>query len=167
MDANELRALQAPLKTQYREDPARAVKLLRASGTLDQARVALTLDQASAPMLGLHPATGGDGSFGCAAELLLQAVVGCAGVTCCAVATAMSIAISGSIVAEGELDFRGTLGVDRDAPVGFVQIRLSFALKSDAKTEQLQKLVELSERYCVVLQTLKGVPLVSRLEAQT
>jgi len=167
MDANQLRALQAPLKAQYREDAARAVKPLRASGTLDQARMAVTLDQACAPVLGLHPATGGDGSLGCAAELLLQAIVGCAGVTCCAVATAMSLSVSGRIIAEGELDFRGTLGVDRDTPVGFLQIRLTFALKSDAGAEQLQKLVELSERYCVVLQTLKGVPLVSRLEAQT
>lgn len=167
MDADALRAQQAPLKADYRADPKRALKLLRASGTLDQARIAVTLDQACAPTLGLHPATGGDGSLGCAAELLLQAIVGCAGVTCCAVATAMSLTVTGRVVAEGELDFRGTLGVDRDTPVGFLQIRLTFALESDAGAEQLRKLVELSERYCVVLQTLKGVPLVSRLEAQT
>ncbi|MBS0201403.1 MAG: OsmC family protein [Planctomycetes bacterium] len=160
MNSSELRAKQAPFKNQYKENPATALVTLRAVGRLNVNDVTCQLDLHPNPTCaGLHPLTGGDGSGACSAEMLLQALVGCAGVTLGAVATAMEIAIqSGSITAEGDADFRGTLGVSRDVPVGFQEIRLKFDLESEAPPEKLEKLIELTERYCVVYQTLKNSP---------
>lgn len=156
MQGDELRAMQAPLKASYREDPDRALVTLKASGELDGDGLTCSVNTGRALVeAGLHPATGGDGLSACSGDLLLEALVACAGVTLRAVATAMEIPIrSGSVHAEGDLDFRGTLGVDRDAPVGFRAIRLTFALDTDAPPETLDKLLELTERYCVVHQTL-------------
>lgn len=160
MNSSELRAKQAPFKNQYRDKPASALVTLRAAGKLNVPDVTCGLDLHPNPACaGLHPLTGGDGSGACSAEMLLQALVGCAGVTLGAVATAMEIAVrSGSITAEGDVDFRGTLGISREVPVGFQQIRLKFDLDSDAPPEKLEKLIELTERYCVVYQTLKNSP---------
>jgi uncharacterized OsmC-like protein len=157
MDADTLRAVQAPLKERYRSDPAAAVITLHAAGDLDgpdglscSVETGRALVQA-----GLHPATGGDGMLACSGDMLLQALVACAGVTLRAVATATGIAVrGGSVRAEGDLDFRGTLGVDRDAPVGFKSIRLAFDLETDATPDQIATLHKLTERYCVVYQTL-------------
>jgi uncharacterized OsmC-like protein len=159
MTADQLRALQTPVKERYKNDPASAVQTLRARGTLS-ADITCKIESAKAGVpAGLHPGTGGDGSAACSADMLLEALVGCAGVTLNAVATAMNIPIrKGTITAEGDLDFRGTLGVSKDAPVGFSQIRLRFDLDSDATPEQLNKLVQLTERYCVVFQTLQKPP---------
>jgi uncharacterized OsmC-like protein len=159
MNASELRALQAPLKARYQEDAAAAVVTLRARGSLGDS-VSCKVDTGRALVeAGLHPATGGDGSFACSGDMLLEALVACAGVTLNAVATALGIAIrSGTIGAEGDLDFRGTLGVAKDAPVGFRDIRLSFELDTDASAEQKEKLLRLTERYCVVYQTLRQPP---------
>lgn len=164
MNASELRAKQAPFKNQYKEDPASALVTLRAVGKLNVDDVTCKLDLHPNPSrAGLHPLTGGDGSGACSAEMLLQALVGCAGVTLGAVASAMEIPIrSGSITAEGDADFRGTLGVSREVPVGFQEIRLKFDLDSDASPEKLEKLIELTERYCVVYQTLKNSPRITR-----
>jgi uncharacterized OsmC-like protein len=158
MDANELKALQAPLKQRYREEPAAAVVTLSASGELGGGEIACSVETGRAlARAGLHPATGGDGSLACSGDMLLQALVGCAGVTLKAVATALAIPIrSGTVRAEGDLDVRGTLGVAKDAPVGFREIRLRFELDSDATPEQRARLIELTERYCVVLQTLRA-----------
>jgi uncharacterized OsmC-like protein len=160
MDGSELRALQEPLKKRYRDEPDAAKLTLHAFGTLDVAHVACVVETAASPAVaGLHPATGGDGSFACSGDMLLQALVACAGVTLAAVSTAMGIAIrSGEVRAHGDLDFRGTLGVARDAPVGFSAIRLNFAVDTDATDEQLTKLLQLVERYCVVYQTLRVSP---------
>lgn len=160
MNSSELRAKQAPFKNQYKEDPASALITLRAVGELDVATVTCRLKLHPNPSnAGLHPLTGGDGSGACSAEMLLQALIGCAGVTLGAVATAMEIPIrSGSITAEGDVDFRGTLGVSRDVPIGFQAIRLKFQLEADAPADKLSKLIELTERYCVVYQTLKNPP---------
>lgn len=160
MNVTELRAKQAPFKNQYRDNPASALVTLKAVGRLDVDSVTCKLDLHPNPSVaGLHPLTGGDGAGACSAEMLLQALVGCAGVTMGAVATAMEIAIrSGSITAEGDVDFRGTLGISRDVPIGFQEIRLRFDLDSDAPLEKLAKLIELTERYCVVYQTLKNSP---------
>lgn len=160
MNATELRAKQAPFKNKYRDDPASALVTLSAVGRLDIDRVTCQLDLHPNPSCaGLHPLTGGDGSGACSAEMLLHALVGCAGVTLGAVATAMEIAIrSGSITAEGDVDFRGTLGISREVPIGFQEIRLKFDLDSDAPPEKIAKLIELTERYCVVYQTLKHSP---------
>jgi uncharacterized OsmC-like protein len=160
MDADELRGLQAPLKQRYREQPDAALITLRARGRLGDAAVSCRVETGKALVeAGLHPASGGDGSFACSGDMLLEALVACAGVTLRAVATALSIPLrDGTVWAEGELDFRGTLGVARDAPVGFRAIRLRFELDSDATAEQLAKLIELTERYCVVYQTLKRPP---------
>ncbi len=160
MNATELRAKQAPFKNKYRDDPASALVTLRAVGRLDIDSVTCQLDLHPNPSCaGLHPLTGGDGSGACSAEMLLHALVGCAGVTLGAVATAMEIAIrAGSITAEGDVDFRGTLGISREVPIGFQEIRLRFDLDSDAPAEKLAKLIELTERYCVVYQTLKTSP---------
>lgn len=162
MLSSELRARQAPFKTQYRDDPASALVTLRAVGQLDMGNVTCQLNLHPNPAnAGLHPLTGGDGSGACSAEMLLQALVGCAGVTLGAVATAMEITIrSGSITAEGDVDFRGTLGVSREVPIGFQEIRLKFDLDSDAPAASLDKLIELTERYCVVYQTLRTSPVV-------
>lgn len=160
MNADELRGLQAPLKQRYRDQPESAVVTLRAQGTLGDAAVSCWVETGRALVeAGLHPATGGDGSFACSGDMLLEALVACAGVTLRAVATALSLPVrGGTIAAEGELDFRGTLGVAKDAPVGFRAIRLRFDLESDASPEQLAKLIELTERYCVVYQTLRNPP---------
>jgi uncharacterized OsmC-like protein len=160
VDRAELQAVQKPLKEQYREEPAAALITLRAEGKLDEAHIACKVDTGRALVeAGLHPATGGSGALACSGDMLLEALVACAGVTLCSVATSMELAVTGSARAEGDLDFRGTLGVDREAPVGFTAIRLRFDLASDAPEESLDKLLELTERYCVVGQTLAaGVP---------
>jgi uncharacterized OsmC-like protein len=160
VDRAELQAVQMPLKEQYREEPAAALITLRADGKLDEPHIACKVDTGRALVeAGLHPATGGSGALACSGDMLLEALVACAGVTLCSVATSMELAVTGSVHAEGDLDFRGTLGVDREAPVGFTAIRLRFDLASDAPPESLDKLLELTERYCVVGQTLAaGVP---------
>jgi uncharacterized OsmC-like protein len=156
VDSAELRAVQQPLKDAYREDPQQAVITLRAQGQLDEQAIACSVDTGRAlAVAGLHPATGGDGSLACSGDMLLQALVACAGVTLRAVATSLQIDVAGGTVsAEGDLDFRGTLAVSKDAPVGFSAIRLAFDLDTDASPEQLQTLIKLTERYCVVYQTL-------------
>ena len=163
MRPEDLRALQAPLKEAYRASPERAVVTLRASGRLDEAAVSCHVDTGRAMVeAGLHPATGGTGLEACSGDLLLQALVACAGVTLRAVATALDLPVRGGEVrAEGELDFRGTLGVSKETPVGFRAIRLHFALDTDATAEQLATLEKLTERYCVVLQTLRTPPALS------
>jgi uncharacterized OsmC-like protein len=163
MKAEELRALQAPLKETYRNDPSAARITLKARGALDDALIACKVETGRAlAVAGLHPATGGSGLESCSGDMLLEALVACAGVTCKAVATALGIALrSGAVEAEGDLDFRGTLGLDRQAPVGFSAIRLTFRLETDAAQEQLDALMKLTERYCVVLQSLKTPPALS------
>ena len=160
MNADELRAVQAPLKDRYRADPEAGLITLKASGALDSATIACKVETGRAlAVAGLHPATGGSGAELCSGDMLLEALVACAGVTLKAVATSMGIALrSGEVKAEGDLDFRGTLGVDKQAPVGFEDIRLKFVLDTDAPQEQLDTLLKLTERYCVVLQTLKRSP---------
>jgi uncharacterized OsmC-like protein len=160
MNADELRALQAPLKDRYRGDAAAARITLSARGALDDSHIACKVETGRAlAVAGLHPATGGSGAELCSGDMLLEALVACAGVTCKAVATALGITLrSGEVIAEGDLDFRGTLGVDREAPVGVKEIRLRFKLDTDATTEQLETLLKLTERYCVVFQTLKSPP---------
>jgi uncharacterized OsmC-like protein len=162
MDAQALRALQAPLKERYREEPEAALVTLSANGTLDDGVACSVQTGRAIARAGLHPATGGDGSLLCSGDMLLEALVACAGVTLRAVATSLGITVrSGRVVAEGDVDFRGTLGVDREAPVGFAAIRLSFDLQTDADDEQLSTLQRLTERYCVVYQTLAGAPALS------
>ena len=163
MNTDELRSLQAPLKQRYRDDPAAALITLSASGTLDSAAISCRVETGRALVeAGLHPATGGSGLQACSGDMLLEALVACAGVTLRAVATALAVPVRGGTVrAEGDLDFRGTLGVAKDAPVGFRAIRLLFALDTDATEEQLERLLSLTERYCVVLQTLRNSPEVS------
>jgi len=160
MNAESLRAVQAPLKQRYREDPGSAEVTLRARAALDSAGVSCRVETGRAiAEAGLHPATGGDGSQLCSGDMLLEALVACAGVTLRAVATALEIDLRGGAVqAEGDLDFRGTLGVERDVPVGFQRIRLTFTLDTDADDERLATLLRLTERYCVVLQTLRAGP---------
>jgi uncharacterized OsmC-like protein len=160
MNAESLRALQAPLKQQYRDDPGSAEVTLRARAALDSAGVSCRVETGRAiAEAGLHPATGGDGSQLCSGDMLLEALVACAGVTLRAVATSLEIDLRGGAVqAEGDLDFRGTLGVDREVPVGFGRIRLTFTLDTDADDERLATLLRLTERYCVVLQTLRAGP---------
>lgn len=154
----ELRAVQAPLKSRYREEPEAAVVTLRADGDLDDDAIACSVQTGRALVeAGLHPSTGGDGSRACSGDMLLHALVACAGVTMRSVAVNREIPItSGRVVAEGDLDSRGTLGVDREAPVGFREIRLRFELESPAPREDIEDLIALTERYCVVLQTLTG-----------
>jgi uncharacterized OsmC-like protein len=162
MDASALRELQDPLKARYREDPDAALVTLTADGELDAAGVACRVRTATAlAEAGLHPATGGDGTQLCSGDMLLEALVACAGVTLRAVATSLGLAVGGSVHAEGDLDFRGTLGVDKQAPVGFREIRLTFDLDTGASEEEVATLVRLTERYCVVLQTLKSAPATS------
>ncbi|HET6173015.1 MAG TPA: OsmC family protein [Gaiellales bacterium] len=160
MDGESLRALQAPLKQLYREQPDSAIVTLSAEGEIDDAAIACKVQTGRALVTaGLHPATGGSGLEACSGDMLLEALVACAGVTLKAVATAIGVEIqSAHVRAEGDLDFRGTLGVERQAPVGFREIRLSFELASDASEEQLDQLLKLTERYCVVLQTLRAAP---------
>lgn len=157
MDAESLRALQAPLKDQYREAPDSALVTLRANGRLGEDGVTCKVETGRAlAEAGLHPATGGDGLSLCSGDMLLEALVACAGVTLKAVATALALPITGGTVsAEGDLDFRGTLGVAKDAPVGFRAIRLTFAVEGDLTEEQRATLLKLTERYCVVYQTLR------------
>ena len=163
MRPDELRALQAPLKESYRSAPERALVTLKAAGRLDETAVSCHVDTGRALVeAGLHPATGGTGLEACSGDLLLQALVACAGVTLRAVATALAIPVRGGEVrAEGDLDFRGTLGVSKDAAVGFQAIRLQFALDTDATAEQVATLEKLTERYCVVFQTLRTPPVLS------
>jgi uncharacterized OsmC-like protein len=160
MDAESLRTLQASVKTQYREDPESATQTLSARGTLGPGdltcRVETFLGDADA---GLHPAAGGGGESACSGDMLLQSLVACAGVTLSAVATALGITLrAGTVVAEGDLDFRGTLGVSKEVPVGFKAIRLLFEVDTDASEEQLTTLLKLTERYCVIYQTLQKPP---------
>jgi uncharacterized OsmC-like protein len=161
MDRAELKAIQGPLKDRYRSDAEAALVTLRAEGTLDENQIACKVETGRVLVeAGLHPATGGTGALACSGDMLLEALVACAGVTLRSVATSMELDVTGSVHAEGDLDFRGTLGVDREAPVGFAAIRLRFELASDASQEELDKLLERTERYCVVFQTLAGgVPL--------
>lgn len=158
MDGKELKALQAPLKARYREAPRDARITLRAKGSIDDSTIACKVDTSRAlAVAGLHPATGGTGLELCSGDMLLETLVACAGVTLKAVATALEIPLeSAEVFAEGDLDFRGTLGVDKEARVGFETIRLRFEVKSTAEPEKLDQLLKLTERYCVVLQTLKG-----------
>jgi len=159
MNADELRALQAPIKDRYRQEPGAAVVTLRAQGRIGEG-IACRVDTGKALVeAGLHPASGGSGQQACSGDMLLEALVACAGVTLKAVATALGIHLrDAKILAEGELDFRGTLGVAKDAPVGLREIRLRFELDTDAPAESRAKLIELTERYCVVLQTLRRSP---------
>ena len=166
MEATELRAVQAPLKDRYREEPDAALITLRARGTLG-ADVTCSIETGRALVeAGLHPATGGTGFHACSGDMLLQALAACAGVTLASVATALEIPVQGEVHVEGDLDFRGTLGVDKGAPVGFTDIRVRFDLRTDAPAEKLDKLLELTERYCVVYQTLTGAPSVT-ISSQT
>lgn len=160
IDADALRALQAPLKTQYKEAPEAALITLRASGEVDDQAIACKVETGRAiQTAGLHPATGGSGQELCSGDMLLEALVACAGVTLKAVATALQIELkSARVTAEGDLDFRGTLGVDREAPVGFSAIRLRFDVATDAPQDKLDALLKLTERYCVVFQTLNQKP---------
>jgi len=159
MNAEQLKALQAPIKERYKKDPAAAVITLRAQGRIGEG-IACRVDTGKALIeAGLHPATGGSGLQACSGDMLLEALVACAGVTLKAVSTALGISLRDArLTAEGDLDFRGTLGVAKDAPVGFREIRLKFELDTDAPDEQRRKLIELTERYCVVLQTLRNAP---------
>ena len=156
MNAEEMRLIQAPLKDRYRADPKAGLVTLRAKGALDSAAIACKVETGRAlAVAGLHPATGGSGAELCSGDMLLEALVACAGVTLKAVATSMGVTLRAG---EGDLDFRGTLGVAKDAPVGFADIRLKFELDTDAPQDQLDTLLKLTERYCVVLQTLKHSP---------
>jgi uncharacterized OsmC-like protein len=155
MTADDLRSLQAPLKAQYRQRPETALLTLKAEGQVGE-NITCKIETGKARVeAGFHPATGGDGQSACSADMLLEALVGCAGVTLRAVATALNIPLRGATIrAEGDLDFRGTLGVSKDVPVGFKEVRLNFDLETDASQEQLATLLRLTERYCVVYQTL-------------
>jgi uncharacterized OsmC-like protein len=161
MDAAELRAMQAPIKDRYKSDPGAALITLKAKGTLEDSNIACKVETGRAlAVAGLHPATGGSGLELCSGDMLLEALVACAGVTLKAVSTALAIPLkSGTVSAEGDLDFRGTLGVDKEAPVGFRQIRLRFEVDTDVPQDKLDQLLKLTERYCVVYQTIaKGPP---------
>ena len=159
MEAETLRTVQAPLKRRYRDDPAAALVTLSATGELGDGVSCSVATGRALATAGLHPATGGDGSLLCSGDMLLEALVACAGVTLRAVSTSLGIEVAdGTVTADGDLDFRGTLGVDREAPVGFRAIRLRFELDTSASDEQLDTLIALTERYCVVLQTLAATP---------
>jgi uncharacterized OsmC-like protein len=160
MKGDKLREMQAPLKARYREAPEAALVTLRASGEIGEATLTCKIETGRALVeAGLHPATGGSGLDACSGDMLLEALVACAGVTLKAVATALDLTLRrGAVTAEGDLDFRGTLGVAKDAPVGFRALRLRFDLDTDASAEQLVTLMKLTERYCVVLQTLRAPP---------
>ncbi len=160
MDAAALRAMQAPIKERYKADAGAAMITLKARGTLDDTSIACKVETGRAlAVAGLHPATGGSGMELCSGDMLLEALVACAGVTLKAVATALDIPLRNGVVsAEGDLDFRGTLGVDREAPVGFAGIRLTFTVDTDAPQDKLDQLLKLTERYCVVYQTIRSGP---------
>ncbi len=168
MNADDLRALQAPLKERYRAEPEAGRVTLKARGELDSAAIVCKVETGRAlAAAGLHPATGGSGLELCSGDMLLEALVACAGVTLKAVAPALGVALrSGRVTAEGDLDFRGTLGVAKEAPVGFTDIRLTFELETDAPQDQLDTLLKLTERYCVVLQTLRRPPTIAAKIAQ-
>jgi uncharacterized OsmC-like protein len=162
VDRDQLRTLQAPLKERYKAQPQAALVTLSAEGDLGEGVACSVRTGRAIAEAGLHPATGGDGSLLCSGDMLLEALVACAGVTLRAVATSLGIEVSsGRVHAEGDLDFRGTLGVDRDVPVGFRSVRLAFELDTDADAEQLDTLKKLTERYCVVYQTLAAGPALS------
>ena len=166
MDATELRAMQAPIKDRYKSDPGAALITLKAKGSLDDQSIACKVETGRAlAVAGLHPATGGSGLELCSGDMLLEALVACAGVTLKAVSTALAIPLkSGVVSAEGDLDFRGTLGVDKEAPVGFREIRLRFDVETDATQDKLDQLLKLTERYCVVYQTIaKGPPVAIKM----
>ena len=160
MDAAALRAQQAPYKDRYKSEPDAAMITLKAQGSIDDTKIACKVETGRAlAVAGLHPATGGSGAELCSGDMLLEALVACAGVTLKAVATALEIPLrAGTVRAEGDLDFRGTLGVAKDAPVGFHEIRLAFDLDTDAPKEKIDTLIKLTERYCVVFQTLNTPP---------
>jgi uncharacterized OsmC-like protein len=167
MDAAELRAMQAPIKDRYKSDPGAALITLKAKGALDDSNIACKVETGRAlAVAGLHPATGGSGMELCSGDMLLEALVACAGVTLKAVSTALAIPLkSATVLAEGDLDFRGTLGVDKEAPVGFRQIRLRFDVDTDVPQDKLDQLLKLTERYCVVYQTIaKGPPVDIKLQ---
>ena len=163
MDAAELRATQAPIKERYKSDPKTAMITLQAKGSIDSEGIACKLETGRAmAVAGLHPGTGGSGLELCSGDMLLEALVACAGVTLKSVATAIEVPLkSGHVVAEGDLDFRGTLGIDKETPVGFAEIRLKFEVDTDAPQDKLDLLLKLTERYCVVYQTIKNGPQVS------
>src|SRR4051794_21481536 len=162
MDTAELRSLQAPLKQRYRDDPDSATITLKAGGSLGEGISCSVQTGRALAEAGLHPASGGDGSLLCSGDMLLEALAACAGVTLRAVATSIGVDVrGGDVIAEGDLDFRGTLGVDKEAPVGFAEIRLRFELDTDAGEQELATLLRLTERYCVVLQTLARPPRLS------
>ncbi|MGB3387585.1 MAG: OsmC family protein [Pseudaminobacter sp.] len=163
MDAVELRAMQAPIKKRYRDDPKTGLVTLKARGSLDDSNIACKVETGRAlAVAGLHPATGGSGLELCSGDMLLEALVACAGVTLKAVSTALDIPLrSATVSAEGDLDFRGTLGVAKDAPVGFAEIRLRFDVDTDAEQDKLDQLLKLTERYCVVYQTIRSGPAVN------
>ena len=163
MDATSLRAMQAPIKERYKSEPGAAMITLRAKGTLDDSNIACKVETGRALVVaGLHPATGGSGLELCSGDMLLEALVACAGVTLKAVATALDIPLkAGAVSAEGDLDFRGTLGVDKETPVGFAEIRLRFEVDTDAPQDKLDLLLKLTERYCVVYQTIRSGPKVA------
>ena len=167
MDATELRAMQAPIKDRYKSDPGAALITLKAKGSLDDQNIACKVETGRAlAVAGLHPATGGSGMELCSGDMLLEALVACAGVTLKAVSTALAVPLkSGTVSAEGDLDFRGTLGVDKEAPVGFREIRLRFDVDTDAPQDKLDQLLKLTERYCVVYQTIaKGPPVAIKMQ---
>ena len=163
MDATSLRAMQAPIKERYKGDPSAAMITLKAKGSIDDTGIACKVETGRAlAVAGLHPATGGSGLELCSGDMLLEALVACAGVTLKAVSTALDIPLkSGQVSAEGDLDFRGTLGVDKEAPVGFAEIRLRFDVDTSAPQDKLDLLLKLTERYCVVYQTIKNGPKLS------
>lgn len=163
MDAAELRQMQAPIKERYKTDPTAAMITLKAKGSTDAEGIACKVETGRAiAMAGLHPATGGSGLELCSGDMLLEALVACAGVTLKSVATAIEVPLkAGNVYAEGDLDFRGTLGIDKETPVGFAEIRLRFEVDTDAPQDKLDLLLKLTERYCVVYQTIKNGPKVS------
>jgi len=163
LNTEKLRAAQAPLKQLYKDEPEKANWVLNAHGSLQQSRVTCRIETGVSKVeAGLHPATGGDGKAACSGDMLLESLAACAGVTLTAVATAMGITLSkGDVHVEGDLDFRGTLGVSKEVPVGFSNIRVRFDIQSDATTEQLASLIKLTERYCVIYQTLVKPPTIS------
>ena len=161
MDRDELKAVQGPIKERYRDQPQSALITLEAEGELGEGVSCSVRTGQALVAAGLHPGTGGDGFHACSGDMLLQALVACAGVTMRSVATSLGLELAGSVRAEGDLDFRGTLGVDKEAPVGFTDIRLVFDLDTTASDEELATLLRLTERYCVVLQTLAGAPRLS------
>ena len=161
MDRAELRRLQQPLKDQYRNDPGSALITLSASGALGEGVTCSVQTGRALAAAGLHPASGGDGTAICSGDMLLEALAACAGVTLQAVATSLELLVEGTVHVDGDLDFRGTLGVDRETPVGFQSIRVRFALDTDASEQQLEDLMRLTQRYCVVYQTLAASPALS------